>query len=218
MPHDFWQQRWAAGQIGFHEARVSPDLQAHTSWFLPRAQHRVLVPLAGKSWDLPWLADQGHHVVGSELVEQAVRAMFDEHARPADREPHGDHVVWRAGNLEVWQGDFFALPEAAGGCDRVWDRAALVALEPQAREDYVRKVGALAPGALLLLNALDYDPGVMTGPPFSVPPAEVLRLYGASNVEELGCTDLIETAPRWRERGHRWFHSHVYRISLPKSA
>lgn len=218
MHHDFWHGRWQADQIGFHRPVVSPELSTHREWFLPEARHRVLVPLAGKSWDLPWLAEQGHHVVGSELVAKAVQELFEEHPRPVERAPHGEHVVWQSENLHVWQGDFFTLPASVGPFDRVWDRAALVALHPDTREAYVRKVRALAPGATVLLNALDYDPAAMSGPPFAVPPAEVHRLYGTENVEEIACADLLEREPRWRERGHDWFRSYVYRICLPNSA
>ena len=39
----------------------------------------VLVPLCGKAHDLAFLAERGHRVVGVELSEIAVRAVFSEH-------------------------------------------------------------------------------------------------------------------------------------------
>lgn len=214
MHHDFWLERWSEGRIGFHRDAVHPDLPTHADWFLSDGPHRVLVPLCGKSWDVPWFADQGHHVAGAELAESAVAAMFEEHPRPVEREARGDHVVWTSGTLQVWQGDFFTIPASAGPFDRVWDRAALVALRPDMREDYVRQIRRLAPGATVLLSSFDYDPTVMSGPPFPLPDAEVRRLYAADHIEKLDDKELLEAEPQWRERGHEWLRSALYRIRL----
>lgn len=211
MHPDFWHERWEQGQIGFHRASVHPDLVAETSWFLDDAPHRVLVPLCGKSLDVPWLAARGHTVVGSELSAIAARELFAEHDLEATTREEAEHVVWSAGSLEVWQGDFFALPDELA-FDRVWDRAALVALPPTLREAYVAKVKALAPGATVLLNVLDYDPEVMSGPPFPVTHDDVERLYAGNRIERLAERDLVDQEPRWRERGHTYFTSRLYRI------
>ena len=220
MEREFWLERWDLGQTRFHQERVHPDLERHGPAWLGDASRRVLVPLCGKSWDLPWLADRGHHTVGSEFSEIAARAVFAEHDREPRVSPQGEHVVYEHGTLAVWQGDFFALPEHLAPFDRVWDRAALVAVRPDQREAYVAKLAQLAPGGDLLLSALDYDPSAMSGPPFAVPPSEVERLFGPSGlgatVEKVDEHDLIEAG--WRERGHDWFRSNLYRIGLPKSA
>jgi hypothetical protein len=60
MDHNFWLERWQKQEIGFHQLSVQPALQK----FWPRLgvarNATVLVPLAGKTLDMAWLAEQGH--------------------------------------------------------------------------------------------------------------------------------------------------------------
>ena len=209
---DFWLERWEQGQIGFHQDEVHPDLLSHGDWLLGRPA-RVLVPLCGKTWDLPWLAQRGAEVVGVELAERAVRALMEEHALPYTVEDRGEHRVFTSGTLSVWCGDFFALPAELGPFSGVWDRAALVALPPELREAYAAQIRRLAPGGRLLQNVVEYDEQIMSGPPFSVS-AEVLRALYGPRVQLVVERDVIATEPRWRERGHRWFRSSLYEVSL----
>jgi thiopurine S-methyltransferase len=213
MEASFWLERWELGQIGFHQDRVHPDLQEHVDWLAPSGE-RVLVPLAGKTWDLPWLARRGTPAVGVELAEKAVRALMDEHAIPHEVHERGAHQVFVADDLQVWCGDFFAVPAEAGPFAAVWDRAALVALSPEQRGAYVDHVRRLAPGGRLLLNVLEYDQALMSGPPFSVSPDVVRSLYGADRVELVAERDVLAEEPRWRERGHEWFRTWLFRICL----
>ena len=220
MEHAFWLQRWHEGQIHFHMERVHPLLEQSKPWFLDGPPKRVLVPLCGKSWDVPWLADQGHQVVGVELVEAAVTAMFEEHPRPFTRQPQGAYTRFDAERITVWCGDFFALAPAEvqpeGAFDRVWDRASLVALPPERRRDYAAKLVALAPTATMLLTTVSYDPAVMSGPPFATPVEEVVALYGEDAVTHLGDADGL--SDRWRARGHAWFQAHHFQIDFRKTA
>lgn len=79
-PHlEEWAGRWAgyskAGvQPGFHKQAVNPRLEQHLVTFLgeKKVSRRVLVPMAGKSLDLAYLAGKGHKVLGVEVVPQAV--------------------------------------------------------------------------------------------------------------------------------------------------
>ena len=94
MQPDFWHQRWADNQIGFHQSAPTPLLLKH--WpalgITPGAQ--VFVPLAGKSLDMAWLASQGHRVLGVELSQLAVEQFFAEHdLQPGIRETkYGRHL------------------------------------------------------------------------------------------------------------------------------
>ncbi|MEM6929109.1 MAG: thiopurine S-methyltransferase, partial [Myxococcota bacterium] len=189
-PGAFWGERWSEGRIGFHQPRVHPALEDDDGAFLGDGPHRVLVPLSGKSWDLPWLADQGHQAVGVEIVRQAIEELFAEHGRAASIEERYGLEVHVAERIEVWCADFFALPPAVGPFDRVWDRAAIVAVPPDRREDYVAQLRRLAPGARVRLASIDYDPTQMSGPPHAVSPADIRRLVADAHPLVLQHVDL----------------------------
>ncbi len=215
MSTEAWLERWREGRIGFHSDGVHPDLDAHAERFLGGGPHRVLVPLCGKTVDLHALAVAGHTSVGVELSALAVEQFHVEHDLSYVIETHGDLQRYRSERCEIWCGDLFALtPERVGPIQRVWDRASLVAIEPSRRAEYVAQVSRLASGGLLLLNAFDYDPAVMDGPPFPVSLDQVRSLYGADRVEVLTDADRIDDMPKWRERGHGRWQAHTSLVRL----
>ena len=180
MQPDFWHQRWQDNRIGFHQDTPTPLLQKHWPALGVPAGAKVFVPLAGKSLDMLWLAEQGHRVLGVELSQLAVERFFDEHGLHPDiaTTRYGTH--YRAGNLELICGDAFGLDEAIlADCAAVFDRAALIALPPELRRHYVRELHARLPaGCRGLLITLEYPQDERAGPPFSVPEDEVRALYG----------------------------------------
>ena len=186
MERSFWEERWRDGRIGFHEGAANKYLSHHA----PRLAGRVLVPLCGKSEDLAFLASRGHDVVGVELVEDAVRAFFTGHGVTPTVTPRGGLVEYRAGSITVFAGDLFATTrELVGEIDAVYDRAALVALPPEMRTRYVAHLRTLvAAGTPGLVVTLEYDQARASGPPFSVPEAELRAHHGDAVV-------LLEEAP-----------------------
>ena len=52
MQPDFWHQRWADQQIGFHQSTPTPLLLKHWSALGIAPGATVFVPLAGKSLDM----------------------------------------------------------------------------------------------------------------------------------------------------------------------
>jgi len=178
MQPDFWISRWQEGRTGFHQDAVHDHLLRFGDRFLGGGPHRVLVPLCGKTHDLDWLADQGHEVVGVELSEVAVAAVM-ERLGGAEADTLGPYSRHRSGRVTMLRGDVLAAtPDLVGPVDRIWDRAALVALPPSMRPAYAATLRALLrPGGLLLQNSFSYDQATMDGPPFSVPDDEVATHY-----------------------------------------
>ena len=185
MDASFWFDRWREGRIGFHEGRPNRFLERHHARLGER--RRVLVPLCGKADDLAYLAGLGHEVVGVELVEDAVRAFFAEHGLT----PTVERGVYRAGAVTIVAGDFFATSRAVlGAVDALYDRAALIALPPDLRPRYAAHVRGLLPaGAPGLIVTLEYPPGHLDGPPFSVLEAELRALYPELPIEALDRAD-----------------------------
>jgi len=204
MEEDFWHQRWREGRIEFHRDEVNPRLREGLPALGLAAGARVLVPLCGKSLDLGWFADQGLRPLGVELSPIACAAVFAERGIEPERVRAGGLERLSGDGIEVWCGDFLDPSLArAGVCDALWDRAALIALPEDTRPAYVAQcVRMLEPGARGLLVTMEYDQAVMEGPPFSVPAAEVRRLY-APNFEVRARLEgeRCEPPPHLAERG-----------------
>lgn len=212
MEAEFWHQVWEEGTIGFHRNEVHNDLVDHfDAW--AGGGGRVLVPLCGKSHDLPWLAERCG-TVGVELSGLAVAQLHAEHGLAANVESDGAFKAWRTGRLTVLEGNVFDLTAGQlDDVDRVWDRAAIVALNPGQRIRYVAMLRTLLPaGTKILLNALSYDQRQMSPPPHSVTEVEVRHLYAGCDVEVLETTDVL--SPKMRERGLQWMNRTLYQITL----
>lgn len=216
MQADFWHQRWATNQIGFHQSEVNPYLQKYWAALGIEPAARVLVPLCGKSLDLSWLAGQGHPVLGVELSEKAVQEFFSEQGLTPLVSQNGAFKVYSAGAVEIWCGDFFSLrAEDVIGCAALYDRAAIIALPPVMRGRYVDHLDKVLPKHCKgLLITLDYDQAKIDGPPFSVPDEEVQRLLTpAWELEELETCDVLEQSPKFLKSGVERLQERVYRLA-----
>jgi thiopurine S-methyltransferase len=215
MEPEFWHKRWSTNQIGFHSLEVNPHLQRFWPQMGLAQGSRVLVPLCGKTLDLLWLAHQGHLVLGVELSEKAITDFFDEHQLKPSVSEEGAFKVFRAGDIEIRCGDFFALsPEDLLGCTALYDRAALIALPAQMRERYTAHLQNLLPSCAGLLITLEYNQAEMPGPPFSVNDDEVRRLLGNHwQLEVLQEEDVLEESWKFVQSGVTRLDERVYRIS-----
>jgi thiopurine S-methyltransferase len=180
-----WHSRWSDGRIGFHEGRPNTFLQRHVAR-LGTAQ-RVFVPLCGKAEDLAFLAAQGHHVIGVELVEDAVRAFFAEHQLTPTVTTRGPFTAYQSGAVTLLAGDFFATtPALLEGVTALYDRAAIIALPEALRRRYSAHLRTVMPaGSPGLVITVEYPQAEMSGPPFSVPELELRSHYAGLGIERL---------------------------------
>ena len=216
MQPEFWHDRWERNQIGFHLDKANAYLQRLWPTVGLEQGSRVLVPLCGKSLDLSWLAANGYEVLGIELSQTAVEQFFHEQQIKPDIRQQGAFTVYEAGPITLLCGDFFALTaEDVAQCRGLYDRAAIIALPPEMRETYVRHLGnILAQGCKGLLIALDYDQSQMSGPPFSVPDAEVQRLMAPDwSLETLEEADVLGQEWKFLKSGVTRLDERVYRLS-----
>ena len=178
MDADFWHNRWAKNEIGFHESEANPLLVRHFPALGLAEGARVFVPLCGKTLDIHWLLDKGHPVVGVELSQLAVEQLFSELGAEPQITDCGPLKRYSAPDLDIYVGDFFALTaEWVGPVDATYDRAALVALPEPMRERYAAHLRAITARAPQLLICFEYEPHLMAGPPFPIFAEEVARHY-----------------------------------------
>jgi thiopurine S-methyltransferase len=214
MNRDFWLSRWSSNQIGFHLQGVNPLLVRFWPTVASSSTDKVVVPLCGKSEDLRWLAGRGHNVVGVELSLLAAKAFAAEQRTVLTETHEPPFTVLRGDRLSYYVGDFFDFHSSNEGVFKLfYDRAALIALPPEMRGAYARQLASLLePRAHGLLIALEYDPSEMHGPPFTVPEAEVRRLFSAFACTKLLEFDCLEDEPRFKARGVTWMKEVVYHL------
>jgi thiopurine S-methyltransferase len=201
---EFWQERWRAGQTGFHQSAVEPNLLNHWMGLNLPPESRVYVPLCGKSLDLIWLAQQAHRVIGVELSAVAVEGFYLENGVRARRRSTATFDEFEHKAIRILQGDIFAIcAKDIGTFAAVYDRAALISWAPELRQRYANHMTALSlPGTITLLLALEYPQQQAAGPPFSVTAEDIYTLYGAHHeIEALSRADVLAQEPRFRARG-----------------
>jgi len=184
---------------------------------------RVLVPLCGKTVDLAYLArhPKVKQVIGVEGIGKAIEEFASENPelmvvpveeREKSSTQQQPFKIWTGKTILMLEGDFLELADAArsGQVDAIWDRAALVAVDPSVRELYVethRRM--LKPGGRILLSTYVRRSGDPTkGPPFSIDEDEVRRLYGdPSWVESVELLDVHGAAAfePWYKALALWF-------------
>lgn len=178
MESQFWLTRWSENKIGFHQSDFNPFLVKYFSRLKLAPEARVLVPLCGKTKDIAWLLQSGYRVVGVELAEAAIIQLFEELALDPQKTQMGDLVLYQAEGLDVFVGDFFALNrDLLGTVDRIYDRAALVALPLEMRRRYTTHLAEVTNKAPQLLISFEYDQSKLEGPPFAIPTAELAEHY-----------------------------------------
>lgn len=213
MEPEFWHERWAKNEIGFHLKDVNPFLLKHWSALQSSSSDSVFVPLCGKSVDLIWLSKQCASVVGIELNQQAVEAFFSEHHLTPEITQSEHLTLYQAGNITLYCGDIFQLRKGdVENCSLIYDRASLVAFPSEMRRLYSAKLDELfnTPHKRLLI-AFDYDQQLMNGPPFAVSPEEVDTLFGQDKqITHLETASVLEQNKRFKERGITALLEHVF--------
>lgn len=179
MDPNFWLDRWQNGRTGWHEPEPNHLLVRHFKVLGLPPGARVFVPLCGASPDIGWLLAQGRDVAGAELSAVAVAQLFQSLTLTPEITQSGPMQRYSAPGIDIFVGDIFDLTvDMLGPIHAIHDRAALFALPPQVRAHYAKHLVALTGGAPQLLNCLDYGGAAEEGPPYSVTPDEVARLYG----------------------------------------
>jgi thiopurine S-methyltransferase len=218
MDSNFWLERWAKHEIGFHQSDVNPYLERFWPKLKLADDATVFVPLCGKSLDMRWLAERGHAVIGIELARNACIEFFQEWGVEPHVATSNSFERFSARNVTILCGDFFELKRSdLAAATAVFDRAALIALPPSMRKRYVTKLlEVVASGAQMLLVALEYDQAQMSGPPFSVSGQEVRERFDECKLEELASVDVSDdpSNARFRQRGLSQMMERVFRIEL----
>ena len=216
MDKSLWIQMWKNAQTGFHLDQVNPLLEKHASSLELTPNDRVFVPLCGKSLDLVYLLKSNFKVIGIELSPFAIEQFFKTHALNPINRVTGELIAHECGNLTIFEGDYYALnPETVGPFEAIYDRAALIAMPPNAQQQYVDHLLKLSDRKTpILLITLDYEPLAMAGPPFATPDTQVRRLFSEGySIQMLQSEDVLEKNLKFKSRGLTWLKENVWLIT-----
>ena len=217
MKKYFWLERWEREEIGFHENEANVYLTQYWHELHLAQGSAVFVPLCGKSVDMRWLREQGYPVLGVELSSVAAQAFFKENGYTRNYLANEKFERYEANDIRILCGDFFDLSRGdLASVSAVYDRAAMVALPPEMREQYVKHlVSILPPAAQILLITFDYPQPEMQGPPFAVSAEEVELLYREhADIRLLGKMDVLAKNPRFQKRGLTRLQESIYLLAL----
>lgn len=174
--------------------------------------NRVFVPLCGKAVDMAYLVTKAKEVIGVEAIQIALEDFSTEHPNLNIKmtDTKDGYVRFEGDQIVLLKGDFFSLDEekTGGKMDAIWDRASMVAIPVEMREEYVQVMGKLiSPGGRILLVTLERrgeEDAMKNGPPFSLPEDIVRGLYENQDWVEsmimIQQTDHFEKHPEDRER------------------
>lgn len=212
----FWHERWQQNQIGFHQDEFNPYLQTYWPKLQLPVGSKVFVPLCGKSIDMLWLRAEGYEVLGIELSPIAVHDFFAEHQLEPTISQQGVFELWEVDGLQILLGDFFQLTAAdLATCQAIYDRASLIALPPDMREQYAVHLKQIAAAKPSLLITLEYDQAVTGGPPFSVTAAEVDQYYADQyQIERLAHVDISHTQHGIMAKGVKELYEGIYWLQM----
>lgn len=215
MDAKFWLDRWRRNDIGFHRETVNPQLERWWPELGADSSAPVLVPLCGKSRDMAWLARCQQQVVGVELSALAIDAFFSESQLTPAVDRVAEFTRHQAGSHTILQGNLFDLTTpVVGEVGAVFDRGALVALEPGMRAAYVdHLLRVVADDARLLVLVVEYDQQLVAGPPHCVLPEEMALLYGdRCEIELLESEPTSDVPPHFSAQGVGSIVNAAYRI------
>ena len=207
---EFWKNRWKNKQTGWHRKAYNDMLVKHWPSLNIETECSVLVPLCGKSLDMRWLVEQGYSVVGLEMVEEAVQTFFKEQGLESEVGHLETQVKHTSPPYTILQGDVFDVTPEMVQAEAWYDRAAMIALPVESREDYVQQIRKLTTsGSCGLLITFAYPQEQMEGPPFALHDDDVIRLFAHGfKVERLETLQLEDE----KDRGLSDVYSSVFKI------
>lgn len=184
--------------------RVYPKLPEIWPLLSLTSNPRVLVPLCGKSLDMRWLADRRCYVIGVEISQRALQEFRNSQPEAFHRDASHGFTIYRSSSFELWEGDFFKLPEGEiSDPDLIYDKASFVALPPKSRKDYGQKILELCgKNTQILLQIFEYNQDEMNGPPFSVSEHEIRHTFGEQfSIKLLHEQSKFEELSKFQRRG-----------------
>jgi len=212
-----WLERWRKGTTGWHRSDINPQLIENINQLSEARTQKIFVPLCGASLDMKYLVDQGFHVVGVELSSLAIDRFFNENQIEYKVSKVEEFDLYQGKNIDIYCGDFFKLKkDYLYDASCVYDRAALIALNPDLQKRYVGHLKEILPNsAKILLLTMFYPQNEMEGPPFSVGDNNVEDLFSESNeIKKISSQNENKSSLKPDDLNLTYLFKNVYLIDL----
>jgi len=212
-----WLDRWKKGTTGWHRSDVNPQLIENINQLSEARTQKIFVPLCGASLDMKYLIDQGFNVVGVELSPLAIDRFFNENQIEYKVSKVEEFDLYQGKNIEIYCGDFFRLKkDYFYDVSCVYDRAALIALNPDLQKKYVRHLKDILPNSSkILLLTMFYPQNEMEAPPFSVDDVGVEDLFSDSKeIKKISSANEKESSLKPNDLNLTYLFKNVYLIDL----
>jgi len=212
-----WLDRWKKGTTGWHRSDINPQLIKHINQFVETRPQKIFVPLCGASLDMKYLIDQGFHVVGVELSPLAINRFFNENKIACKVSKVEDFDFYQGKNIDIYCGDFFKLKkDYFYDVSCVYDRAALIALNPDLQKKYARHLKEILPNSTkILLLTMFYPQNEMEGPPYSVGDDKVEVLFSEfKEIKKISSVNEKESSLKPDDLNLTYLFKNVYLLDL----
>ena len=212
-----WLERWRKGTTGWHRSDINPQLIENINQLVEARFQKIFVPLCGASLDMKYLIDHGFHVLGVELSSLAIDRFFNENQIEYKVSKVGDFDLYQGKNIDIYCGDFFKLKrDYLDEVSYIYDRAALIALNPDLQKKYVGHLKEILPnGSKILLLTMFYPENEMEGPPFSVGDDNVEDLFAEfKEIKKISSVNEKESSLKPDDLNLTYLFKNVYLIDL----
>ena len=185
-----WAKSWREGKTGFHLSHPNPNLEKYAH--ILADCKKILFPLCGKTLDMHYMHHKGHHCIGVERVEKAIQSFFAEW----DVIPKQNNHIYQHQQITIHHQNIFAVhAENIPNIDGIFDRAALIALPIEIRQQYANHLLSFLPaGGKILMITIDMPRPQEQGPPFLVRKEAIPTLFSAAS--DVSCLAVVHKTPK----------------------
>lgn len=186
---DYWNQRWADDSIGWYRDHVNYHLEEEVLKLEKSGKKclKVFIPLCGNQFDLYWLAKRGHEVVGVECSKIGIERFFNQNNLTYTlfkTKAVKGALTYKADTLKlkIIRADIFDLDTAIlserRDFDLIFDRAAMVCIEPSKLTEYCEILQSLLnKGGYMLVEGIERKGGSLPGPPYTLSEPKIEELF-----------------------------------------
>jgi cyclopropane fatty-acyl-phospholipid synthase-like methyltransferase len=160
LTSEYWEERYQKGEDKWNVGEISKPIKEYIDQITDK-KIKILIPGAGNGYEFEYLVNNGFK--NSFVVDYAVTPL--------------ENIKKRIPNLnenQIINSDFFELE---GKFDLIIEQTFFCALNPELREDYVRKMKSILNPKGKIAGLLFQFPLTAEGPPFGGSREEYISLF-----------------------------------------